>query len=123
MPTAAGCEPDDIADISDTSLDSDEDVDQLDVPQAFCKPLLEAPNLLRSNRHLAYPHMDAPVLGNSRHLTRFGRVRFTVFPGLRWARDPMVRRRQLAVARGIQGKARRRKRDPARAGSKRPAPK
>ncbi|KAF0290087.1 hypothetical protein FJT64_011710 [Amphibalanus amphitrite] len=88
----------------------DEDMDQLDVPQAFCKPFLDGPDLLFSNRHLAYPHMDSPVLGHSRQVTRFGKVRFTVFPGVHWARDPRERRRQLAAARGIQSSGRRGKR-------------
>ncbi|XP_043233689.1 uncharacterized protein LOC122387499 [Amphibalanus amphitrite] len=107
--TAEDGDPD-ADDLSDLSPDSDEDMDQLDVPQAFCKPFLDGPDLLFSNRHLAYPHMDSPVLGHSRQVTRFGKVRFTVFPGVHWARDPRERRRQLAAARGIQSSGRRGKR-------------
>ena len=86
-------------DLSTTSLDSEEELDELEVPPVFCRPLSNGPDLLCSNRHVAYPHPVSPVLGDSRQDTRFGKVRFTVFPANRWARDPRDRRKRLAAAR------------------------
>ncbi|XP_043203253.1 uncharacterized protein LOC122371180 [Amphibalanus amphitrite] len=78
--------------ISVTSLESDTEPDQTDLPHAFCYP--KGPDLLRSNRDVAHPHLEAPV-ADSVCQTQFGKVKFSVYPGIRWGRDPLRKKKRL----------------------------